>query len=88
MNATHATPRPWAAISRNVATGTGFHALWFFLWLGLLRNWDLSRVFPFEGLSPLLLVVGAWIFLNERLSLRAWFGIVLIAVGVGLVAQP
>ena len=62
--------------------------VWFFLWLGLLRNWDLSRVFPFEGLSPLLLMLGAWMFLGERVPPRAWLGIVLIGVGVSLVAQP
>jgi uncharacterized membrane protein len=88
MNATHVTPRRWTVILWNVAGGIGLLNVWFFLWLGLLRNWELSRVFPFEGLSPLLLVLGAWIFLGERVSPRAWFGIVLIGVGVGLVAQP
>jgi len=88
MNATHLTPRPWAVILWNVAGGIALLNLWFFLWLGLLRTWDLSRVFPFEGLSPLLLVLGAWIFLGERVSPRAWFGIVLIGAGVALVAQP
>jgi uncharacterized membrane protein len=88
MNATHLVPRPWAFIAWNVAGGTTFLALWFFMWLGLLRDWDLSQIFPFEGLSPPFLVIGAWLFLGERISPRAWLGIVLIGGGVGLVAQP
>jgi uncharacterized membrane protein len=59
---------------------------WFFLWLGLLQSWDLSRIFPFEGLNPALLVLGAWFFLKERLSAGAWVGIGLITVGIVLVA--
>ncbi|MBI3435498.1 MAG: EamA family transporter [Proteobacteria bacterium] len=88
MNATHHVPRRWLIIASNFAIGTGLLSLWFFLWLGLLRSWDLSQIFPFEGLSPVLLVIGAWIFLGERVSPRAWAGVVLIGVGVGLLAQP
>ncbi len=66
--------------------GIGCMTIWFFLWLGLLQSWDLSRIFPFEGLNPALLVLGAWIFLKERVSAGAWVGIGLITVGIMLVA--
>ncbi len=68
-----------------VAAGIGFEAIWFFLWLYLLARWELSRIFPFEGLNPLLIAIGALIFLKEQLPLRAWIGIALISVGIGLV---
>ena len=87
MNATYLVPRRWAPIVGNVAGGIGFLTLWFFLWLGLLQSWELSRLFPFEGLTPPLLVLSAWIVLNERVPTRAWLGIILIGLGVGLVAQ-
>lgn len=66
--------------------GIACMTIWFFLWLGLLQSWDLSRIFPFEGLNPALLVLGAWIFLKERVSAGAWMGIGLITVGIMLVA--
>ena len=78
-----------APFSRRMAVrlvpGVACLAVWFFLWLGLLERWDLSHVFPFEGLGPLLVVVAAWAFLGERVSLSAWLGVVLIAAGVALV---
>ena len=49
MIATNQVPRRWNRIGGNFAGGIGCLSLWFFLWLGLLRNWDLSRLFPFEG---------------------------------------
>jgi uncharacterized membrane protein len=61
-------------------------AVWFFLWLGLLQKWDLSRLFPFEGLNPLLLVLAAWLILRERLTLTSWVGVGLITGGLVLVA--
>jgi uncharacterized membrane protein len=86
MNATNLVPRPWPVIIRNVAAALGLLTLWFLLWLGLLQGWDLSQLYPFEGLGPPLLVLGAWLFLNEQVPPRAWLGILLIGGGVALVA--
>ena len=60
--------------------------IWFFLWMGLLQHEDLSRVFPFEGLDPLLLVLAAWWVLGEKLTKPAWLGVTLITAGLLLVA--
>ena len=87
MNATNQVPRRWKRIGGNFAGGIGCLSLWFFLWLGLLRNWDLSRLFPFEGLSPPLTVLAAWMFLGERASPRTVAAIVMIGIGVALVAR-
>ena len=38
-----------------LVVGIVLQSVWFFLWLGLLQHEELSRVFPFEGLDPLLL---------------------------------
>ena len=43
-------------------------------------------VYPFEGLSPILVMLGAAIFLKEKLTLRTWLGILLIGSGVALVS--
>jgi undecaprenyl phosphate-alpha-L-ara4N flippase subunit ArnE len=69
------------------AIGVVFLAAWFFFWLGLLARWDLSRIFPFEGLNPALVVLGAMIFLKERMPIVGWIGVALISVGVTLVSM-
>jgi drug/metabolite transporter (DMT)-like permease len=60
--------------------------LWFFLWLGLMRRWDLSKLYPFEGLNPALMAIAAWLVLKERLPAKAWIGLVLISAGIAFVA--
>ena len=86
MNATHRQPRPILTILANAGGALALLGLWYFLWLGLLRDWDLSRLYAFESLGPPMLVLGAWLFLKERVTVRAWIGIILIGSGIGLVA--
>lgn len=86
MNLTHAAPKPWRKIVSIFAAGLALMTLCFFLWLGFLQKLALSHVFPFEGLSPVLLVLGASFFLNEKAGARGWAGIVLITAGIALVS--
>ena len=76
----------WQTTTMRLIPGIACMTAWFFLWLGLLERLELSRIFPFEGLNPALLVLGAWLFLKERLPVKAWFGIALITAGVTLVS--
>ena len=71
----------------SVSGGIACLAVWFFLWLGLLARWDLSRVFPFEGLNPVMVVVGAAVFLREKVSLGGWIGVGLVSVGVAIISS-
>ncbi len=71
---------PW------LAGGITLHTAWFFLWLALLAKWDLSRIYPFEGLNPALIVAGAAIYLRERVPVSAWIGIAMISAGVAIIS--
>ena len=82
-----AQPKPLAGKARLLLVGVASQTIWFFLWLGLLQKWELSRIFPFEGLNPLLLVLCAWLILKETLTVESWVGIALITAGLTLVAQ-
>jgi uncharacterized membrane protein len=66
--------------------GVACMALWFFLWLGLMGHWDLSKLYPFEGLNPAIMALAAWLFLKERLSLSAIMGLLLVCLGIAFVA--
>jgi drug/metabolite transporter (DMT)-like permease len=65
--------------------GIGCMTAWFFLWLGLMGKWDLSKLFPFEGLNPAIMAVCAWLVLKEKLSPGAWAGMALVCAGVMIV---
>ena len=47
-----------------------------------LQIGEASKVAPVDKLSLVLVAVFAFLFLGERLNLREWFGIALIAAGV------
>ena len=67
--------------------GIATMTIWFLLWLGVMHQVELSKLMPLEGLSPLLIVLGAAIFLGERLNWRGWAGVGLTSVGVLLVSM-
>jgi undecaprenyl phosphate-alpha-L-ara4N flippase subunit ArnE len=70
-----------------LALGITAMTVWFLLWLGAMSSVDLSQLMPMEGISPLLIVIGAMIFLRERLDWRGWSGVALTCVGVVLVSM-
>jgi drug/metabolite transporter (DMT)-like permease len=58
----------------------------FFLTLGLLQRFDLSYLYPFQGLSVIIIAFAAAIVLRERLTLQLTIGAVLISAGIILVS--
>ena len=58
----------------------------FFVTLGLLQRFDLSYVYPFQGLSVIFVSLMGGIILKERLTMQLLIGAVIISVGVVLVS--
>jgi drug/metabolite transporter (DMT)-like permease len=86
MNGTNDAKADRFRIGLWLGAGIVVLAAWFFIWLELLGKQDLSQLYAFEGLAPVLLMVSAWLFLGEKVSLRGWAGVALIGVGLTLVA--
>lgn len=61
-------------------------SVWFFVWLHLMRFFELNRLFAFEGASPLLVACASALFLAEKITVRAWFASFLIGIGITLVS--
>jgi uncharacterized membrane protein len=59
----------------------------FFLNLGLLQRFDLSYLYPFQGLSVIIITLMAAVILKEKLTLRLTIGTLLITAGVVLVSM-
>jgi uncharacterized membrane protein len=69
-----------------VAIGVALMTLSFFLTLGLLQRFDLSYLYPFQGLSVIFISLMAAVALKEKLNLRLTVGALLITAGIVLVS--
>jgi uncharacterized membrane protein len=72
-------------ISR-VAVGVVLMTISFFLTLGLLQRFDLSYLYPFQGLTVIFITMLAAVVLKEKLSVRLTIGALLITAGIVLVS--
>ncbi len=75
-----------AAYLRSLGAGIAFMTLSFFVWIALLSKFELSFLFPFDGLNRIIVVIGASIFLKEKPTPRIWIGVILISLGVMIVS--
>ena len=68
------------------AIGIALMTVSFFLTLGLLQRFDLSYLYPFQGLSVIFITLLAAVALKEKLSARLTLGALLITAGIILVS--
>ena len=86
MNSVGKSPPQTRRVIWGLGGGIGLLTVWFLLWMGLLQKMDISFLYPFQGLSPVLLLLAAVVFLKERADWRTWLGVGLITAGTVLVA--
>jgi uncharacterized membrane protein len=86
MQASRRTGFRNAQFAWKIASGTVLMTISFFLTLGLLQRFDLSYLYPFQGLSVILITLTAAVVLKERVNLRLAIGVLLISVGIVLVS--
>jgi uncharacterized membrane protein len=66
--------------------GVASMSISFFLTMGLLQRFDLSWVYPFQGLSVIVISVLGGLVLKEKLTVPLVLGALLITIGVVLVS--
>jgi uncharacterized membrane protein len=86
MEATKTTGFRDAQFVSKVTGGIILMTISFFLTLGLLQRFDLSYLYPFQGLSVIFITLTAAVVLKEKLNLRLTIGALLISVGIVLVS--
>ncbi|MGB9476247.1 MAG: EamA family transporter [Candidatus Udaeobacter sp.] len=86
MEASRSTGFRNAQFVSKVTSGIILMTISFFLTLGLLQRFDLSYLYPFQGLSVLFITLMAGIVLKEKLNLRLAIGALLISIGIVLVS--
>lgn len=76
-----------AATNPLVIIGLAGYVISAAIWLLVLARADLSQVYPFAGLTIVLVTLAAGFFLGERMSSLRFLGMLLVFVGVTLVAR-
>lgn len=74
------SPLVWLAIFLIIAS--------FISWLYVLRYVALTLAYPLSRVVDVLVPLGCWIFLGERISSLRWCGIWLVVIGLAVVAKP
>ena len=69
------------------AIGIALMTVSFFLTLGLLQRFDLSYLYPFQGLSVIFITLMAAVVLKEKVSARLTIGTLLVSAGIVLVSM-
>ena len=87
MEATTTTGFRNAKFVAKVVGGILLMTISFFLTLGLLQRFDLSYLYPFQGLSVIFITLLAAIVLKEKLNTRLAIGALLISAGIVLVSM-
>ena len=75
-----------ARFKKNFAVGLSAMTVSFFITLGLLQHFELSYLYPFQGLSVVIISLLAAAILREKLTPRLFIGAALISAGVVLVS--
>jgi multidrug transporter EmrE-like cation transporter len=65
----------------DLASGVIAMTLGFVAWLTLLQRFNVSYLYPFEGLDRVILAFGAWLFLRENMTRDLLIGVILICFG-------
>jgi uncharacterized membrane protein len=86
MEATTSTGFRNAQFVSKVTGGVILMTISFFLTLGLLQRFDLSYLYPFQGLSVIFITLMAAVVLKEKLNVRLTIGALLISAGIVLVS--
>src|SRR3954464_3561786 len=73
------------ACNRWVLLGVLFETIFFVTLLYLLRNWDVSLVWPLTSLGFVLTTVAARVIREEQVKAGRWGGVGLIVIGAMLV---
>jgi drug/metabolite transporter (DMT)-like permease len=71
--------------NRYILLGVLFELIFFITLLVLLKNWDVSLVWPLTSLGFVLTTLAAKFLRHEEVTALRWSGVVLIVIGAALV---
>ena len=82
------TPGYGFLVSLWIWTGISAILLSLFSWLYALKSVPLIVAFNLAATNHILVAIGAWAFLGEKITQQRWLGISLVALGAFFIARP
>ncbi|HEY3862584.1 MAG TPA: EamA family transporter [Verrucomicrobiae bacterium] len=77
----------WSVVSNGkVLLGTALEAIFYGALMYMLSQSDVSVVWPLTSVGFIFTTLASQLFLNEKVGVARWGGVVLIAVGVCLIS--
>jgi drug/metabolite transporter (DMT)-like permease len=73
-------------MNSQILLGVFFEALFFVSLLILMSKSDISFLWPMTGLSFVFATLAAMLFLDEKVSVVRWAGVIAIMLGAGLIS--
>jgi len=87
MESTTSSGHEKSGVVAQIGIGIFSMTVSFFITLGLLQRFDLSYLYPFQGLSSIIISLIAAVVLKEKLTWPLTIGVLLITAGVVLVSM-
>ena len=56
-------------------------------WLYILKNYDLSKVYPLQSMSYIISLFASYFILNEKISTNTIIGTIIILIGVFVISM-
>ena len=82
------TPGYGFPVSLWIWTGISAILLSLFSWLYAIKSIPLIVAFNLAATNHILVAIGAWAFLGEKITQQRWLGISLVALGAFFIARP
>ena len=81
---------PWYGFPVSIWIWTGISAVLvsLFSWLYAIKSVPLIVAFNLAATNHILVAIGAWAFLGEKITQQRWLGIILVALGAFFIARP
>ena len=81
---------PWYGFPVSIWIWTGISAVLvsLFSWLYAIKSIPLIVAFNLAATNHILVAIGAWAFLGEKITQQRWLGISLVALGAFFIARP
>lgn len=74
-----------ALFNKYIFIGLIIYVIDTFLWFYILKNNDLSKVYPLQSMSYIIAMVAGFFILKEPITVRSVIGTFVICVGVSII---
>lgn len=76
-----------ALVNKYIFTGIAIYGVATGYWLYVLKRFDLSKVYPLQSISYILVLIAGFFLLKEPITKNTVIGAIVICIGVFIIAK-